>query len=629
MRRFPVIAAFGGVNPAGRSSGHHAYRRLVYGALDEARRRSTLASLAALCGKRRLLDEDPAAAAAELLDGTLIRRLRPALFDPERIACHRHLNLAGADGGGIEFALPEGSAPSPLPDGWRRLDGDEAPDGMARFRADKGLGVMLPDTRAAEVNSAGQLPDGFDPARTYPTRSHPRALQLTVFGASDAVNALGIDWEALRRKVPADRISVYAGNCLGQLDRDGYGGMFQARWRDRRVTSKQLALGLAEMPADFINAYLLGGMGGAGHTQGACATFLYNLRQGVRDIQTGASRVAVVGASESCLTPEAFEAFHTMGALASDAALRALDDLPDDRPPDHRRACRPFGRNCGFTLSEAAQFVILFDDELALETGAAIHGGVNEVFVNADGYKKSITGPGAGNFITMAKAAAATRDVIGPDGLRARSWVQAHGTGTPQNRTSESEIISRVARAFGIRGWPVAAVKSYLGHSVASAAGDQLAASLGVWADGIIPGILTVDGIADDVTQDHLDILLAHREVGAEGLDAALINSKGFGGNNATASVLAPHVVSDMLERRHGARAMRGYRRRNEAVREAAAAYDAAANAGENRTIYRFGRGVVEGKDIDLDPGGVRIAGVGPEVTLAGASLYRDMAAQD
>ena len=80
-----------------------------------------------------------------------------------------------------------------------------------------------------------------------------------------------------------------------------------------------------------------------------------------------------------------------MGALAEDEALIKLDGTGE---LDHRRACRPFADNCGFTLAEASQFVILFDDELALELGAHIYAGVGDVFVNADGFKKSIPGPG-------------------------------------------------------------------------------------------------------------------------------------------------------------------------------------------------------------------------------------------
>ena len=183
---------------------------------------------------------------------------------------------------------------------------------------------------------------------------------------------------------------------LGQLDGNGFGGMLQARLLGRKVTSKQLPLGYAEMPADFINAYLLGNLGTTGTNVAACATFLYNLRQGIRDIQTGSHRLVIVGTSEAPLVPEIFEGFANMGALADDAGLRGLDGLGSEDQPDYRRACRPFGHNCGFTLAESAQCIVLCDDELALELGCNILGSVNDVFINADGHKKSIASPGLG-----------------------------------------------------------------------------------------------------------------------------------------------------------------------------------------------------------------------------------------
>jgi acetoacetyl-[acyl-carrier protein] synthase len=158
--------------------------------------------------------------------------------------------------------------------------------------------------------------------------------------------------------------------------------------------------------------------------------------------------------------------------------------------------------------------------------------------------------------------------------------VQAHGTGTPQNRTTESHIIDEVARTWGITRWPTSAIKSFVGHSLASASADQLVGTLGVWRYGILPGIETVDRIADDVHQTHAEFLLKHREVGAEGMDAAILNAKGFGGNNASASILAPHIVRRMLARRHGEQALSAYEQRNEAVREAAAAHDVQACRG-------------------------------------------------
>ncbi|HIE85125.1 MAG TPA: beta-ketoacyl synthase, partial [Dehalococcoidia bacterium] len=90
-----------------------------------------------------------------------------------------------------------------------------------------------------------------------------------------------------------------------------------------------------------------------------------------------------------------------MNALATDENLCRLDNVSS---PNHRRASRPFGDNCGFTLGESGQYFVLMDDKLAIELGAEIHGAVTDVFVNADGFKKSISAPGPGNYITLGKA---------------------------------------------------------------------------------------------------------------------------------------------------------------------------------------------------------------------------------
>ena len=144
-----------------------------------------------------------------------------------------------------------------------------------------------------------------------------------------------------------------------------------------------------------------------------------------------------------------------------------------------------------------------------METGATVYGAVNDIFFTLTALK-SITGPGLGNYLTVAKALAATRNVIGEQRTQRNSFIQAHGTGTPQNRVSESEILNRLSATFGIEKWPVAAIKSQLGHSVASASGDQIIASLGVWSENILPEIAGVDQLADDVATEHLDFLLTH-----------------------------------------------------------------------------------------------------------------------
>lgn len=639
MSHLPVIVGFGGICPAGRSSSHHAYRRLVIDGLGAREAEETLANLAVLMGLLKYQESgwcdghgapvDPSdflrANRRAILDGTLIRKLETNLFHCDLLLQHLQATLAPPQGeDSFSFTMPARHLPAQLPENWQVTASDKP--GRVQIRVRGELEALLRDYYASPVKCAGQLPSGFKPAGLYPSRNHPRGLQMTVYGASDAVHSLGIDWEQVSRAVAPDQIAVYAGSSMSQLDYNGNGGMLQARLLGRKVSSKQLPLGFGEMTADFINAYLLGNVGGTGASLGACASFHYNLAQGVRDIQNGTHRVVVVGASEAPLTPEVIEGYATMGALADDDKLRILDAGRGLDEPDYRRACRPFGENVGFTLGESAQFVVLFDDALALELGASIHGAVNEVFVNADGHKKSIAGPGVGNYITMAKAAAATRAVIGERGLRERTFVQAHGTSTPQNRVTESAIFRDIARHFGIPSLPVAAVKAYLGHSLGCAGADQLVCSLGVWQYGLIPGILTTEALADDVARDNLDFLLQHREVGPDGMDAVLLNAKGFGGNNATASVLSPAVARRMLARRHGQRALESWRGRNEAVAAQAAAYDERCGREDVPPIYKFDYEVRDAEDLRFEGEELRIGGYAGAVNLGLKSRYSDMA---
>ena len=614
MTRLPVIVGFGGVNSAGRVSCNHAYKRLVIDALPEAERRRTYRSLAALMN----LGADAAAAEARryMEDHTLIRRIE--LFDPQAVRCNREVSLKAA-AGPLEFLIGRRQMPRRLPEGWR-----VEPAGERDFRVvveDK-FKALLADGRVSKVSSAAQLPTVFDPGAVYPSRSHPRGLQLTVFGASDALRSSGLSLEALKRKVPPDQFAVYSGSAICQLDADGYGGMMQNPLLGKRPTSKNGALGLPEMPGDFINAYVLGLAGGTAGIIGACASFLYNVKQGMDDIRSGAKRAVMVGNAEAPVIPDVIEAYRTMGALAEDESLMALDG--SDRP-DHRRACRPFSSNCGFTVGESAVYALLMDDELALEVGAEVLGSVADVFVNADGYKKSIPGPGIGNYLTMGKAMGMARSVLGEEGLRRRTYVQSHGTGTPQNRVTESRILNELAKTYGIERWLVSAVKAYVGHSMAPAGGDQLASVLGVWRHGWVPGITTINHIADDVHDSHLHLPMQHVQVDPEAMPGAIINSKGFGGNNASGLFLSPQHTRAMLAKRWGKAAFAAYEKRNEAVRRSRREYDEAMLRTTMAPIYRFGEGVLAGEDLSISTAAIHLPGFGLPVRLDLPNPYEDM----
>jgi len=396
--------------------------------------------------------------------------------------------------------------------------------------------------------------------------------------------------------------------------------MIRNRLQGDRVSSKNLALGLNTMSTDFINAYVTGNVGTTLSSSGACATFLYNLKSAVQDMQAGRIKVAIVGSAEAPITPEIVEGFGNMSALANEEGLKKLDG---SHTANHRRTSRPFGENCGFTIGEGAQFVVLMADDLVIEMGAKVLASVADVFVNADGYKKSITAPGPGNYITMAKSVALAQQVLGVESVQQRSFILAHGSSTPQNRITESLIYDKIATSFNINNWPVAAPKTFVGHTIGPASGDQMAMALGIFSHHIMPGITTIDKVADDVFDQHLNIAVEHWQ--CPEMDVAFINSKGFGGNNATATVFSPSISLKMLAKRYDQQTMTNYQEKLIKVEAAQQVYRDNANNGQFDIIYKFGQNLVDENNITISQNEIKIPEFKHVISLPSENPFNDM----
>ncbi len=630
VNALPVIVGFGGYNAAGRSSSHQAFRRMVLESLSVAEQQQTVVSLACLMarvtkegqgyrdasGQLLTAAEVDSRYRADIINGTLIRRIES--FDPARVPGNKKISLTQAQGSDITFTMAKRDLPKTIPSDWQVRDLD---DGTTEITAPSTSSLLVESYYELVAKSAGELPTGFNPSDHYNSRFHPRGLQMALLGASDAIYSLGIPWDKIANSVQPDEVGVYSSSVLSQMCDEGFGGLLQSRLKGNRTTAKQLPLGLNSMPADFINAYVLGSVGHTEAITGACASFLYVLQAAVRDIRSGRRRVAILGNAEAGVTPEIMEGFANMSALASEENLCKLDGT---KTADWRRASRPFGDNCGFTLSEATQYIVLMDDALAMELGADIHGAVPDVFINADGVKKSISAPGVGNYISFSKAVATAISIVGAETVQKHSFVHAHGSSTPANRTTESELIDRVAQAFDIDEWPVTAIKAYVGHSLSTASGDQLVAALGTFKYDLIPGIKTITQVASDVHQQRARFPLQDLDVSATKMDVAFINSKGFGGNNATAVVLSPRKVDSMLAARYGDK-FQDYLLQREKTRAAAANYAERADAAELNVIYRFGDDLINDAEVTISRRELRLPGFAQSVLFKTENPWPDM----
>ena len=630
MTSLPVVIGMGGINAAGRTSFHQGFRRIVIDKINAEAREETFLGLASLMKLVTLQDgqlvdqqgnviaanEVEAKLGQQILDGTLIRKIEKNHFDPDATHWHQKMHVRPIDTN-IAFELRAKELPHPLPHAWQVTDIGE---GKVHVEIPEHLTISHDAYRDNPIKAAGQMPTGFEPGALYNSHYQPRGLQATIFAATDAIRSTGIEWDAILDKISPDQVGTYSASVVGQMQHEGLGGLLKSRLSGARVSTKQLALGLNTMSTDFINAYVTGNVGTTFSSSGACATFLYNLRSAVQDMQAGRIRVAVVGSAEAPITPEVIEGFGNMSALANEEGLKKLDK---SNTANHRRTSRPFGDNCGFTIGEGAQFVVLMDDTLALEMGAKVMASVADVFVNADGYKKSITAPGPGNYITMAKSVALVQNILGKESLQERSFILAHGSSTPQNRVTESLIYDRIATSFNINNWPVAAPKAFVGHTIGPASGDQMAMALGIFSDNIMPGVTTIDKVADDVHNDRLNIATDHWH--CDDMDVAFINSKGFGGNNATAVVFSPKITLAMMSKRYGEQAMDEYQQKLALVEQAQDAYRQRANQGQFDVIYKFGEGLLDENAIEINDESLSFAEFKHKIALPTQNPFADM----
>tara|TARA_B100000579_G_C22608563_1_gene746134 strand:- start:76 stop:879 length:804 start_codon:yes stop_codon:yes gene_type:complete len=240
-------------------------------------------------------------------------------------------------------------------------------------------------------------------------------------------------------------------------------------------------------------------------------------------------------------------------------------------------------------------------DSLALELGLNIHGAALSSHIHSDGYKKSISGPGAGNYLTVGKTFNEIKRHFSSAALN-KTFFHAHGTSTPQNRESESHIISSISKAFGIEALPVTAIKSYLGHSLAAAGGDQMISTLGSWKNNLIPGITSTPELAENVYRENVEFLLQNKKFEEDEFDFAILNAKGFGGNNGTSLVASPAKTMKMLESKYSKKDLEAYLIKKDNIDYQLSSSKQEILQGDTKSRYIFGEGVIDGmNDFEIE----------------------------
>ena len=248
-------------------------------------------------------------------------------------------------------------------------------------------------------------------------------------------------------------------------------------------------------------ARFVGGFSFATTLSTACSSAANAIIYGANLIRSGQCTRVVCGGSES-LTDYHCHGFHS---------LMILDSAP----------CRPFdATRAGLNLGEGAAYLVL-ETESAARARGAVPLAVLSGWGNAcDAFHQTASSEnGEGAFLAM--TAALRRAGLQPADI---GYVNAHGTGTPNNDASESAALRRV---FGDAVPPVSSTKAATGHTTSASGSIEAVFCLLALQEGFIPPQLHFQ------TPDPACIM-PETECRETRLRHILCNAFGFGGNDSS-----------------------------------------------------------------------------------------------
>ncbi|MEE2713552.1 MAG: beta-ketoacyl-ACP synthase II [Planctomycetota bacterium] len=388
------------------------------------------------------------------------------------------------------------------------LDHESTVDALLAGRSGVGP-ITLFDPTEYKTRIAAEVKD-FDPTTRLDAklvRQVDRFCQIGLPAGLAAWSDSGLDISAL----DPTRVGVVAGSGIGGLATIESQTQVLNERGPGRVTPRLI-------PRLMLNALsgelsiLLGLKGPNWVTASACASASHALGSGLRAIQIGEADVVVSGGSEATITPLAVAGFCNLKAMST-------------RNDDPERASRPFDKDRdGFVMGEGAAFLVLEEMESAKKRGARIYAELSGFGATADAHH--ITAPAENAEGAQRSMRAALQDAGFDFGQV--DYINAHGTSTPINDPNESAAIRAVFGDHADR-LSISSTKSMIGHSLgASGALEAAVCALSI-SRGVVHQTLNHEEPGEGCDLDY--VKEGPREMKVR---AALSNSLGFGGHNAT-----------------------------------------------------------------------------------------------
>ena len=365
------------------------------------------------------------------------------------------------------------------------------------------------DTEGFPSRIAGEVKD-FDVSKwlsAKESRRYDTFIHYGLVATMEAIRDAGLDGYAGDK----DRCGVSIGSGIGGLPMIEETQRAYMQGGLRKISPFFVPGTIINMVAGLVSIHY-GFRGPNLATVSACSTGNHSLGEAARLIEYGDADVMVAGGAESTVSPLGVGGF---------SAARALSTRNDDPAT----ASRPWdvGRD-GFVLGEGAGVLVLEEYEHAKARNARMYCELAGYGMSADAHH--ITAPpedGSGAARSMLNAlrnaSMTTTDI---------DYINAHGTSTPLGDVAECVAVKR---AFGEHAYKLAvsSTKSMTGHLLGAAAGIEAVFTALAFRDQIAP---PTANLVDVDPQCDLDFV--PRVARPMKIRAALSNSFGFGGTNAT-----------------------------------------------------------------------------------------------
>jgi len=366
------------------------------------------------------------------------------------------------------------------------------------------------DATPFDTQIAGEVRN-FDPKPAFPSskevRRTDRYSQFGVYAAKEALVDSGLELAKENR----DEIWVIIGSGIGGLQTTAEQHKTLLERGPGRLSPFMIPMLISNMASGMVSMFFdLRGPNFA--TCSACATANHAIGEAWRSIKMGDAKVMLAGGAEATVTPIGIGGFCAMKAMST-------------RNDEPKRASRPFDKDRdGFVMGEGAGVLVLEELEHAKARGARIYAEIVGYGNTADAHHLTAPSPGGEGAARCMKMALRNGGLVPTD----ISYINAHGTSTPQGDVSETMAIKSV---FGenARKIAVSSTKGATGHMLGAAGAVEMTVCILAIKNGIVPPTINLETPDPECDLDYVPNKARELKV-----NAVINNSFGFGGHNAS-----------------------------------------------------------------------------------------------